>query len=76
MNECCNANDRVVQFSAKVQDMEEESSSESEDEIQTEILQSAAARRTFVGGVSLPLLPPTPDKVIVKKGYDPKLGKY
>lgn len=44
--------------------MVEESSSDSEEETE----------RLPIGG-SLPPLPPALDRVIVKKGYDPKLGK-
>ncbi len=55
--------------------MEEESSSESEDESREEMVPLAIDRKQF-GSTAPPLppLPPAPDKVIVKKGYDPKLG--
>lgn len=53
--------------------MEEESSSESEDE--NEGLPLNVDRQQYASTAPpLPPLPPAPDRVIVKKGYDPKLG--
>lgn len=54
--------------------MEEESSSEDED-ITT--MPAIIDRKQFASTApALPPLPPTPDMVIVKKNYDPKLGNY
>ena len=56
--------------------MEEESSSESEEE-ESDIRMPPLPidKKQFgVPAPHLPPLPPAPDKVIIKKGYDPKQG--
>jgi hypothetical protein len=62
----------------QVQDMEEESSEE-EDESAPPVLAGSGKKATPVPMPPRevqqpPPLPPTPDKVVVKKGYDPKQG--
>lgn len=56
----------------------DEESSDSEDEGGKTIPQlSAAERKQFTSTAPpLPPLPPAPDRVIVKKGYDPKQGTF
>lgn len=75
----------------QVQDMEEESSEDSEDEDGCARMGSSIGQRPFPPGTTPrinpapptqpqqpqpPPLPPAPDKVLVKKGYDPKQGNY
>jgi hypothetical protein len=65
-------------LSLQVQDMEEESSEE-EDESATPVSAGSGRKAPPVPMPPRevqqpPPLPPTPDKVVVKKGYDPKQG--
>jgi len=61
----------------------EEESSEEEDESPTPVPSASAGSGKKAPPVPMPPrevqqpppLPPTPDKVVVKKGYDPKQGK-
>jgi splicing factor 3A subunit 1 len=60
----------------------EEESSEEEDESPTPVSVASSGTGKKAGSVPMPPrevqqpppLPPTPDKVVVKKGYDPKQG--
>jgi hypothetical protein len=60
----------------------EEESSEEEDESPTPVPAASSGTGKKAAPVSMqprevqqpPPLPPTPDKVVVKKGYDPKQG--
>lgn len=60
-----------------VEDMEEESSSESEEEDSGISIPPLPFDKKQFGGTAAPVppLPPAPDRVIVKKGYDPKQGR-
>jgi splicing factor 3A subunit 1 len=62
----------------QVQDMEEESSEEEDESPAAPVPSGKKGPPVPMPGREVlqpPPLPPTPDKVLVKKGYDPKQGE-